>query len=40
VARFLQEQGYTHVAVLKGGWQAWVDGGHPVLPLGAASGGI
>jgi len=40
VARFLQEQGYTQVAVLKGGWQAWVDGGHPVVPLGATGSKI
>ena len=38
MARFLLEQDYTQVAALKGGWQAWVDGGHPTVPQGAPAG--
>jgi len=37
VALFLKEQGFTDVAVLKGGWQAWVDGRHPTVALTTTS---
>jgi len=32
IALWAFDNGRTRVGVLVGGWQGWVDGGHPVVP--------
>jgi 3-mercaptopyruvate sulfurtransferase SseA len=32
VAQTMQENGFEHVQVLKGGWKAWQEEGYPTVP--------